>query len=104
WVAMDRALRLADKRSFPADRERWLKARDEIYEAVMKRGWSKSRQAFVQHFDGDALDASTLMMPLVFFVGPNDPRMLQTIDAINRPPREGGLVADGLVYRYDVEK
>jgi GH15 family glucan-1,4-alpha-glucosidase len=43
-------------------------------------------------------------MPLVFFTGPNDPRMLQTIDAINQPPRDGGLVSDGLVFRYDVKE
>jgi len=104
WVALDRALRLANKRSFPADWEPWTATRDRIFEAIMQRGWSDKRDAFVQQFDGDALDASTLMMPLVFFVSPTDPRMLQTIDAINRPPDEGGLVSDGLVFRYDVEK
>jgi len=104
WVAVDRALRLADKRSFPADRARWLTVRDEIYEDIMRRGWSAERRAFVQHYGSDALDASTLVMPLVFFVSPTDPRMLETIDAINRSPRDGGLVSDGLVYRYDVDK
>lgn len=104
WVAVDRALRLADKRSFPADRQKWLEERDKIYETILHRGWSNKRRAFVQAFDSDALDASTLMMPLVFFLAPNDPRMLETIDAINRPPREGGLVSAGMVYRYDVEK
>ncbi len=104
WVAIDRALRLADKRSFPADRSRWLKYRDDIYEAIMTRGWHQDRNAFVQTFDGNALDASTLMMPLVLFLSATDPRMLRTLDAINRSPREGGLVSDGLVYRYDVEK
>jgi len=44
------------------------------------------------------------LMPLVFFVSPADPRMLKTIDAINRPPTEGGLVSDGLVFRYDLRK
>ena len=44
------------------------------------------------------------MMPLVFFVSPTDPRMLQTLDAITRPPAAGGLLSDSLVYRYDVEK
>ena len=48
WVALDRGLRLADKRSFPADRPRWLKVRDEIYEEVMARGWDPRREAFVQ--------------------------------------------------------
>jgi GH15 family glucan-1,4-alpha-glucosidase len=104
WVAVDRALRLAGKRSFPADWSVWTAARDQMYETIMKRGWNAQRGAFVQQFDGEALDASTLLMPLVFFVSPTDPRMLQTIDAINRSPQAGGLVSDGLVFRYDVEK
>jgi len=104
WVAVDRALRLADKRSFPADRLRWISTRDQIYKSIMKNGWSSERRAFVQSYDRDALDASLLLMPLVFFVSPADPRMLQTIDAINRSPASGGLVSDGLVFRYDVAK
>jgi GH15 family glucan-1,4-alpha-glucosidase len=101
WVAMDRGIRLADKRSFPADRDRWQRVRDQIYEEVMSKGWNQKRQAFVQHYDGDSLDASNLIMPMVFFMSPNDPRMLSTLHAINRSPKEGGLVSDGLVYRYD---
>ncbi|MGH9664042.1 MAG: glycoside hydrolase family 15 protein, partial [Bryobacteraceae bacterium] len=104
WVALDRALRLADKRSFPADRGRWYKVRDQIYEDIMQRGWNAQRGAFMQSYDGDALDASCLMMPLVFFVSPTDPRMLRTLDAINCSPKQGGLVSDGLVFRYDLEK
>jgi GH15 family glucan-1,4-alpha-glucosidase len=104
WVAVDRALRLADKRSFPADRAAWIACRDEIYESIMQHGWNQQRGSFVQQFDGQALDASLLLMPLVFFVSPTDPRMLQTIDAINRPPKDGGLVSGGLVFRYDVDK
>jgi GH15 family glucan-1,4-alpha-glucosidase len=104
WVAVDRALRLADKRSFPADRVRWLKVRDEIYEEIMDKGWSPERKAFVQAYGGDTLDASSLIMPLVFFVAPKGPRMLSTLDAINRPPKDGGLVSNGLVFRYDVAK
>jgi GH15 family glucan-1,4-alpha-glucosidase len=101
WVALDRALRLADKRSFPADRDRWLGVRDEIYEEIMAHGWSEEHQAFVQAYGSNTLDAAVLMMPLVFFVAPSDPKMLATIDAINRPPEDGGLVANGLVYRYN---
>ena len=104
WVAVDRALRLADKRSFPADRERWQKVRDRIYEEIMERGWSPSRQAFVQAYGRDTLDASNLIMPLVFFQSPTDPRMISTLDAINRSPENGGLVSNNLVYRYDVSK
>ena len=101
WVAVDRGLRIADKRSFPADRDRWLQVRDQIYEEIMARGWSDKHQAFMQSYDSDTLDASGLMMPLVFFVAPSDPKMLATIDAINRSPDEGGLVANNLVYRYN---
>lgn len=101
WVALDRALRLADKRSFPADRARWIQARDTIYWEIMEKGWSQERQAFVQHYDSTALDAANLMMPLVFFLSPNDERMIKTLDAILQRPEEGGLVSDSLVYRYN---
>jgi len=104
WVAVDRGLRLADKRSFPADRERWLAVRDRIYEQIMARGWSAERQAFVQYYGSDALDAANLLMPLVFFLSPADPRMLQMLAAINRPLAQGGLVSNSLVYRYDGDK
>ncbi len=104
WVAVDRGLRLASKRSFPADRDRWLKVRDEIYEEIMNKGWNTERKAFVQSYGDDTLDASNLIMPLVFFLAPNDPRMLGTLDATNRSPKDGGLVSNSLVYRYDVER
>ena len=104
WVAVDRGIRLADKRSFPAERERWLRERDRIFEEIMEKGWSESRQAFVQSYGSEALDASNLIMPLVFFLSPTDPRMLATLDAINASPRQGGLVEDSLVYRYDPDE
>jgi len=97
WVALDRGLRLADKRSFPGDRQRWLENRDAIYEEIMSRGWSRERQAFVQAYGGDSLDAANLIMPLVFFVSPKDPRFLATLDAIQRDLTRGSLV-----HRYDV--
>ncbi len=103
WVALDRGIRLADKRSFPADRERWLMVRDQIYEDIMAKGWSQKRQAFVQHYGSETLDAANLMLPLVFFLSPTDPRMLKTLDAVNQPPDQGGLVSNSLVYRYNVE-
>jgi len=104
WVAVDRGLRLADKRSFPADRARWLQTRDQIYEEIMTKGWNSKRQAFVQYYGSESLDAATLLMPLVFFVSPTDPRMLSTLDAINRSPSLGGLVSNSLVYRYNFEE
>ena len=103
WVALDRALRLADQRAFPADRDRWTKARDRVYEQIMTQGWSEKRQAFVQHFGSETLDAANLMMPLVFFVAPTEPRMLKTLDTIYQTPQHGGLVSNSLVYRYNVD-
>ncbi len=95
WVALDRGIRLSNKRSYPADRERWIAVRDEIYLEIMERGWSKERRAFVQSYENDALDASNLLMPLVFFLSAQDPRMQSTIDAVI-----GELASDSLVYRY----
>lgn len=103
WVALDRGIRLAQKRSFPADLARWLIVRNAIYEQIMEQGWSEQRSAFVQAYGSDTLDAANLMMPLTFFVSPTDPRMLKTLDAILLPPEKGGLVANSLVYRYNVE-
>ncbi len=99
WVALDRGIRLAQKRGFPADLERWRKTRDEIYEEVMTKGWSDEQQAFVQHYGSTSLDASNLLMPLVFFLSPTDPRMLKTLDAI-----QSRLASDHLVYRYSLER
>lgn len=101
WVALDRGLRLADKRALPANRAKWLAARDAVYEQVMAKGWNEKRKAFVQSYGADNLDASLLLMPLTFFMAPDDPRMLATVDAIRTPAMRGGLAADGLVYRYD---
>lgn len=100
WVALDRGQRLAEKRALPTDRERWIRERDRIYEEVMTRGWNEKRQAFTQSYGSDDLDASLLIMPLVFFMAPNDPRMLSTISAIYESPRHNGLLSDSLVYRY----
>jgi GH15 family glucan-1,4-alpha-glucosidase len=100
WVALDRGIRLADKRSFPGDRQRWAHERDVIYEEIMTKGWNEKRQAFTQYYGSDDLDASVLIMPLVFFMAPTDPRMISTLKAILENPNHGGLVSDGLVYRY----
>jgi GH15 family glucan-1,4-alpha-glucosidase len=94
---MDRGLRLAEKRSFPAPRGHWYQTRDAIYEDIMANGWNEERQSFVQHYDTDALDASNLLMPLTFFISPTDPRMQSTLNATMET-----LVADSLVHRYQV--
>src|SRR5260370_34925722 len=80
WVAVDRAVRLATKRSLPLDRARLLAERDRIYEAVMTRGWDAERRTFVQYFGTSALDAANLIMPLGFFVSPTDPRNIGTLN------------------------
>jgi GH15 family glucan-1,4-alpha-glucosidase len=101
WVALDRALRVAHNRSLPAPWAKWTHARDEIYQEVMRRGWSDQRRAFVQHYESHTLDAANLVMPLVQFIAPGDPRMLSTLDAITRDPSDGGLLSNSLVYRYN---
>jgi GH15 family glucan-1,4-alpha-glucosidase len=98
WVAIERAIRMNRARGLPGDIVRWLAERDRIYHQIMKRGWSEERGAFVQHYGSDVLDASILLMPLVLFIAPTDPRWLSTLDGIGDE-----LVSDSLVYRYNVE-
>jgi GH15 family glucan-1,4-alpha-glucosidase len=98
WVAIERAVRVARQRGLPADLVRWMAQRDDIYRQIMDRGWNEERRAFVQHYGSDVVDASLLLMPLVKFMGPTDPRWLSTLDAISKE-----LVSDSLVYRYNVE-
>ena len=95
WVAIDRAIRLAGKRSFPAPLARWHDVRDTIYRDVYERFWDPARRVFVQAAGSKALDAASLLMPLIRFVSPTDPRWLSTLQAI-----EQDLVSDSLVYRY----
>jgi GH15 family glucan-1,4-alpha-glucosidase len=97
WVAVDRAVRLSLKRSFPAPLERWLRVRDEIYTDIYRSFWNTDLRSFVQHKGGRTVDASTLLMPLVRFSGPTDPRWLSTLRTI-----ENSLVEDSLVYRYNI--
>jgi GH15 family glucan-1,4-alpha-glucosidase len=98
WVAIERAVRIARHRGLPADLVRWTRVRDEIYGQIMARGWHPDRGAFVQHYDTDVLDASVLLMPLVKFIAPTDPRWLSTLDLLGKE-----LVSDSLVYRYNIE-
>lgn len=98
WVAFDRGITLALEHSRPADIARWRKARDEVFTQIIERGWSAERQAFVQHFTTEVLDASLLLMPRMGFLAPTDPAWLSTLDAMDEE-----LVSDSLVYRYDPE-
>lgn len=105
WVAFDRGLRLAEKRNFPCpNRAKWLAARDSLYEEIMEKGYNKEMKCFVQSYENNTmLDSSILIAPLVFFIAPNDPRFLNTMDRIMLPPEKGGLTSTGLVYRYNTE-
>nr|MBO2503289.1 glycoside hydrolase family 15 protein [Thermoanaerobacterales bacterium] len=96
WVAFDRAIRMARDRGRPADVDRWIRERDRIQAQVMSAGWNEELGAFVQYEGGDVLDASLVLMPLMGFIVPNDPRWQSTMAAMERT-----LVEDSLVYRYD---
>ncbi|MDB5370450.1 MAG: glycoside hydrolase 15-related [Roseomonas sp.] len=95
WVAVDRALRLATKRSLAAPFEQWRSVRNEIYEDIWANFWNEELGHFVQSKGGTTLDGALLMMPLVRFVSATDPRWLATLDAIGEK-----LGDDGLIYRY----
>lgn len=96
WVALDRAIRLATDHAKPADLARWTGARDAIFRQIMDRGWDPGREAFVQHYDTQVLDAALLYTPLVGFIAPKDPMWQSTLRAMDKE-----LVSDSLVYRYD---
>ncbi len=98
WVALDRGLRLASARSLPLDRVRLEIERDRIFASIMKDGWDPKQQSFIQSYESKALDASNLMMPIVMFIAPKDPRMLSTLDRTMQM-----LVSDSLVYRYSLD-
>jgi GH15 family glucan-1,4-alpha-glucosidase len=96
WIAMDRAIRLAQRHGRPANIARWMTERDAIYQQIMDRGWNAKIGAFTQHYDTEVLDSSLLLMPLQGFIAPRDPMWLSTLRAMDRE-----LVSDSLVYRYN---
>jgi GH15 family glucan-1,4-alpha-glucosidase len=97
WVAVDRGIRLAQRRSFPAPLDMWQRVRDQIYRDIFQNFWDAERKSFVQHRGAKAVDAATLLMPLMKFVSPTDPRWLSTLAAIKHD-----LVEDSFVYRYRI--
>jgi GH15 family glucan-1,4-alpha-glucosidase len=99
WVAIERMIRMARQRSLPGDLVEWSRVRDEIHERIMQGSWSDEREAFTIAEGLEALDAGVLLMPMVKFTSPVDPRFLSTLRAI-----EKDLVTDSLVFRYDVEQ
>ena len=96
WIALDRAIRLAENHGRPANLERWTMERDRVYHQIMERGWNPKVKAFTQHYESDVLDSSLLMMPLQGFISPKDPMWLSTLRAM-----DDSLVSDSLVYRYN---
>jgi GH15 family glucan-1,4-alpha-glucosidase len=99
WAALNHAVALAPHLGTEDRVEDWTRSRDEIWETVVRDGWSDEAGAFTQHFGSTALDASNLVMSVVGFLPADDPRMLATVDAI-----EAGLTDErGLVYRYRTE-
>jgi GH15 family glucan-1,4-alpha-glucosidase len=95
WLAIERAMEIARRRSFPAPLVRWHRIRDEIYSGIYWTFWNPKMKAFVQYQGAETVDAASLLLPLVKFISPTDPRWVSTLRAI-----EGNLVEDSLVYRY----
>ena len=96
WVAFDRAIKIAEKVKFDTPIKRWKRIRDTIHAEVCTRAFDQSQNSFVQHYETKQLDASVLLIALVGFLPPQDPRVLGTISAIEKHLMEGGLV-----MRYD---
>jgi alpha,alpha-trehalase len=99
WVAVDRAIRMADLIGSDAHVEAWTQARADLELMVTRDGWSDSAGAFTQYLGTDALDASSLMVSIVGLLPADDPRVLATIDAIEERLTD----EHGLVYRYRTE-
>ena len=98
WVALDRGLTIARRYGFPVDLKKWEETRTKIKEEVLKKGWSDQKQSFVQHYDTDALDSSNLLIPILEFLPFDDPRVVSTLEAIQRE-----LGHDNFLYRYNTE-
>jgi GH15 family glucan-1,4-alpha-glucosidase len=95
WVAFDRAIRAVERDGLEGPVDDWRRSRNEMHDEVCSRGWSDKRQAFTQSYGADELDASVLMIPLVGFLPPDDPRVVATVEAVQRE-----LMVDGFVLRY----
>ncbi len=95
WVALDRLVKTIERYQTEGPLEKWRSVREEIHREVCERGYDAGRKSFMQAYGSQELDASLLMMPLVGFLPPNDPRVVGTIEAIQRE-----LTVDGLVARY----
>jgi GH15 family glucan-1,4-alpha-glucosidase len=96
WVAYDRAIKIAEARSFPFNPQ-WRSERDKIYNSIFSEFWDDEKKAFMQYPGASTVDASALLMPLIRFISPRDPQWLSTLKKI-----EEDLVSDTVVYRYKV--
>jgi GH15 family glucan-1,4-alpha-glucosidase len=96
WVALDRAVKSVEQFGLEGPVDEWRAARQAIHDDVCAKGWNARLESFVQAYGSDLLDASLLMLPLVGFLPPEDPRVRSTVRCI-----EERLVVDGLVLRYD---
>jgi GH15 family glucan-1,4-alpha-glucosidase len=95
WVALDRMIDAVERFGLAGPADRWRRVRDEIHREVCARGWDAERGTFTQAYDLRKLDAGLLMIPLVGFLPPSDPRVAGTVDAVRRE-----LCVEGLVRRY----
>jgi len=99
WVAIDRGIKIAGLHGFEAPLDRWERTRREIREAILERGFNQGLNSFVQAFDSETLDATSLLIPMMGFLPFDDPRVQGTIDATLKHLMAG----NGLVYRYKGE-
>ena len=99
WVALDRAVKQHERFDGSGDVKRWRKNRDLLHKQICEKGFNKKLNSFTQSYGSNALDASCLRLVLVGFLPPDDPRIIGTIEAIQK-----GLMKDGLVRRYDPGK
>jgi GH15 family glucan-1,4-alpha-glucosidase len=99
WVAFDRGIKAVEDYGLSGPAERWRDVAQAIRDDILANGWSEKRNSFTQFYGGEALDASLLLIPLVGFLPPDDPRVVATVEAIQHE-----LVEDGLVLRYRPEK
>jgi len=98
WVAVDRAIHDIEDFGLEGPLDKWRSLRGEIHGEVCKKGFDPDRNTFTQYYGSKELDASVLMIPLVGFLPPKDPRVVGTVEAIRRE-----LTVDGFVSRYDSE-
>lgn len=100
WVALDRAVRIAEDLELDGEVDAWREAREAIREEVLEKGWSEEREAFVQHYETDRMDAANLVLPLVRFLPADHPRVRSTVERIRE---ELGHDSSGLLYRYRLD-